>query len=38
MEELRSRAVDVVVGIDYDPVPVPRHRDVDRRDLIGEGC
>jgi DNA-binding transcriptional LysR family regulator len=36
LAELRSRAVDVVVGIDYDPVPVPRHRDVDRRDLIRE--
>ena len=36
LEELRSRAVDVVLGIDYDPVPVPRHRDVDRRDLIRE--
>jgi DNA-binding transcriptional LysR family regulator len=36
IEALRSRAVDVVVGIEYDPVPVPRHRDVDRRDLIRE--
>lgn len=36
LDELRSRAVDVVLGIDYDPVPVPRHRDVDRRDLIRE--
>ena len=36
MADLRSRAVDLVVGIDYDPVPVPRHRDVDRRDLIRE--
>jgi DNA-binding transcriptional LysR family regulator len=36
LEDLRSRAVDVVVGIDYDPVPAPRHRDVDRRDLIRE--
>jgi DNA-binding transcriptional LysR family regulator len=36
IDELRSRAVDVVVGIDYDPVPVPRHRDIDRRDLIRE--
>jgi DNA-binding transcriptional LysR family regulator len=36
LAELRSRAVDLVVGIDYDPVPVPRHRDVDRRDLIRE--
>jgi DNA-binding transcriptional LysR family regulator len=33
---LRSRAVDVVVGVEYEPVPVPRHRDVDRRDLIRE--
>jgi DNA-binding transcriptional LysR family regulator len=36
IDDLRSRAVDLVVGIDYDPVPVPRHRDVDRRDLIRE--
>ena len=36
IEALRSRAVDLVVGIEYDPVPVPRHRDVDRRDLIRE--
>jgi DNA-binding transcriptional LysR family regulator len=36
LEELRSRAVDVVVGIDYDPVPVPRRRDIDRRDLLRE--
>jgi DNA-binding transcriptional LysR family regulator len=36
LEELRSRAVDVVLGIDYDPVPVARHREVDRVDLIRE--
>lgn len=36
IEELRSRAIDVVVGIEYAPVPVPRHRDVDRQDLIEE--
>ena len=36
LEELRSRAVDVVLGIDYDAVPVPRHRDVHRVDLIRE--
>lgn len=36
IEELRSRAVDIVVGIDYDPVPAPRHRDIDRLDLIRE--
>ena len=36
LADLRARAVDVVLGIDYDPVPVPRHRDVDRRDLIRE--
>ena len=34
LEELRSRAVDLVLGIDYDPAPVARHRDVDRVDLI----
>jgi DNA-binding transcriptional LysR family regulator len=36
LEELRSRAVDLVVGVEYDPVPVPRGRDVDRRDLLRE--
>ena len=36
LDDVRSRAVDLVVGIEYDPVPVPRHRDVDRRDLIRE--
>ncbi|HWK28151.1 MAG TPA: LysR family transcriptional regulator [Solirubrobacter sp.] len=36
LADLRSRAIDVAVGIDYDPVPAPRHRDVDRHDLIRE--
>lgn len=36
LDDLRSRAVDLVVGIEYDPVPVPRQRDIDRRDLIRE--
>ncbi len=36
LEDLRSRAVDLVVGIEYEPVPVPRQRDVDRRDLLRE--
>jgi DNA-binding transcriptional LysR family regulator len=36
MEELRSREVDLVVGVEYRSVPVPRSRDVDRRDLIRE--
>ncbi|WP_433219990.1 LysR family transcriptional regulator [Dactylosporangium sp. CS-047395] len=36
LDELRSRAVDVVVGIEYEAVPVGRHRDVDRRDLLRE--
>jgi DNA-binding transcriptional LysR family regulator len=36
LEDLRSRAVDLVVGIEYDPVPVPRLRDVDRVDLLRE--
>jgi DNA-binding transcriptional LysR family regulator len=36
LEDLRSRAVDLVVGIEYDPVPVPRQREVDRRDLLRE--
>ena len=36
LDELRSRAVDLVVGVEYDPVPVPRQRGVDRRDLLRE--
>jgi DNA-binding transcriptional LysR family regulator len=36
LDDLRSRAVDLVVGVEYDPVPVPRQRDVDRRDLMRE--
>jgi DNA-binding transcriptional LysR family regulator len=36
LDDLRSRAVDLVVGVEYDPVPVPRQRDVDRHDLIRE--
>ena len=36
LDDLRSRAVDLVVGIEYEPVPVARHRDVDRRDLLRE--
>jgi len=36
LSDLRSRAVDLVVGIEYDPVPVPRHRDVDRQELLRE--
>jgi DNA-binding transcriptional LysR family regulator len=36
LEDLRSRAVDLVVGIEYDPVPVARRRDVDRQDLLRE--
>jgi DNA-binding transcriptional LysR family regulator len=36
LDDLRSRGVDLVVGIEYDPVPVPRQRDVDRRNLLRE--
>ena len=36
LQDLRSRAVDLVVGIEYDPLPVPRQREVDRRDLLRE--
>jgi DNA-binding transcriptional LysR family regulator len=36
LEDLRSQAADLVVGVEYDPVPVPRQRDVDRRDLLQE--
>jgi DNA-binding transcriptional LysR family regulator len=34
--DLRSRAVDLVLGIEYEPVPVGRHRDVDRQDVLRE--
>jgi DNA-binding transcriptional LysR family regulator len=34
--DLRSRAVDLVIGVEYEPVPVGRHRDVDRQDLLRE--
>ena len=36
LEDLRSRVVDLVVGIEYDPVPVARQRDVERVDLMRE--
>jgi DNA-binding transcriptional LysR family regulator len=36
LADLRSRAVDLVVGVEYEPVPVARHRDVDRQDLLRE--
>ncbi|HMK97837.1 MAG TPA: LysR family transcriptional regulator, partial [Acidimicrobiales bacterium] len=36
LEDLRSRAVDIVVGIEYEPLPVARHRDIDRQDLLHE--
>jgi DNA-binding transcriptional LysR family regulator len=36
LDDLRSHGVDVVVGIDYDPVPAPRYRDIDRQDLVRE--
>jgi DNA-binding transcriptional LysR family regulator len=36
LEDLRSRAVDLVVGVEYEPVPVARHRDVDRQDVLRE--
>ena len=36
IDELRSRAVDLVVGVEYEPLPVARHRDVDRLDLVDE--
>ncbi|MBW6440212.1 LysR family transcriptional regulator [Actinoplanes hulinensis] len=36
LDDLRGRTVDLVVGIEYDPVPVARQRDLDRRDLMRE--
>jgi DNA-binding transcriptional LysR family regulator len=34
--DLRSREVDLVVGVEYEPVPIARHRDVNRQDLLRE--
>ena len=36
LEDLRSRAVDLVVGVEYDPVPVGHQREIDREDLLRE--
>jgi DNA-binding transcriptional LysR family regulator len=34
IDALRSRAVDLVVGVEYEPVPVPRHRDLLRESVL----
>jgi DNA-binding transcriptional LysR family regulator len=36
LDDLRSRAVDMVVGIEYEPLPVARHHDIYREDLVHE--
>jgi DNA-binding transcriptional LysR family regulator len=36
LDELRARSLDLVVGIDYEPVPPPAYRDVHRVDLLEE--
>lgn len=36
LDDLRARTVDLVVGIEYEPVPVARQRDINRRELIRE--
>jgi DNA-binding transcriptional LysR family regulator len=36
LEDLRSQAVELVVGIEYDPLPVGRRRDDHREDLLRE--
>src|SRR5262249_49350134 len=36
LEDLRSHAADFVLGIEYDPLPVARHRAVHRQDLMRE--
>ena len=36
LEQLESRSVDLVVGVEYDPQPVPRQTTIDRRDLLRE--
>jgi DNA-binding transcriptional LysR family regulator len=34
--DLRSREIDLVVGIEYEPIPVARYRDVHRQGLLRE--
>jgi DNA-binding transcriptional LysR family regulator len=34
--DLRSRELDLVVGIEYEPIPVARYRDVHRHNLLRE--
>ena len=36
LEDLRSHAVELVLGIEYDPLPVGRRRDDHREDLVRE--
>ena len=36
LDDVRARALDLSLGIDYDPVPPPTHRDIHRVDLIEE--
>ncbi|MDN5725038.1 MAG: LysR family transcriptional regulator [Propionibacteriales bacterium] len=36
LEAMRSHEVDLVVGIEYDPLPVGRRRDDDRENLLRE--
>jgi DNA-binding transcriptional LysR family regulator len=36
LEELRSHAIELVLGIEYDPLPVGRRRDDHREDLVRE--
>lgn len=36
LDDLRARRLDLVVGIDYDPVPPPRYSDLDYADLLVE--
>ena len=33
---LRSRVLDLVVGVEYEPLPVPRNRDINREELLTE--
>lgn len=36
LDDLRFNAADLVLGVEYDPLPVPRHRDIHREDLLRE--
>jgi len=36
LDDLRSNAADFVLGVEYDPLAVPRRREIHRQDLVRE--